>query len=89
MNKSLWREQRDIIYAGRRPVNPNDEWSDLRPPLTQEQMQRAADLTRQIMAEDYPRFAAAELTCERCLAATTCPLAFDSYNFDGDCIMEK
>lgn len=84
------QEIRTILWGNRVQVNPDDQWSDLSPPLTPEQMQRAADLTRLIMVDTFGEmYATAEMTCSRCLAAPTCALAFDCYNFDGDCLMEK
>lgn len=30
-----------------------------------------------------------EFTCDDCGARFSCPCAFDAYNTDGDCLMEK
>lgn len=90
MNMTLWREKRTILYDDRSPIDPDDTLSDFHPPLTQEQMDRLATITKQALAEDgFSACADKEMTCLRCSAAPTCALAFDSYNFDGDCIMEK
>lgn len=90
MNMTLWREKRIILYDSRKPIDPDDSLSDFHPPLTPEQMVRLVVLTKQGMLEDgFGYYADKEMTCSRCLSAPTCALAFDSYNFDGDCIMEK
>lgn len=30
-----------------------------------------------------------EFTCDMCTSAPTCSLAFDGYNTNGDCLLEK
>lgn len=30
-----------------------------------------------------------QFTCDDCTQKETCPCAFDAYNTDGDCLMEK
>ncbi len=73
--------------------NPNPEPEDeqwyLKKPRTQEQV---LELKKQAQLEygnmggmiSVPKF-----TCEECNLVAKCQLAFDLYNTDGDCLMEK
>lgn len=61
-------------------------------------MDQKEPLTPEALAEDRARMIAiykgegveiAAFTCDDCGARFTCGLAFDAYNVDGDCLMEK
>jgi len=69
----------------RQKINPNDKWSDLYPPLTEEQL--AADRKAQHVLNDFVN--EESYTCDTCEARYICPLVFDGYNTDGDCLMSK
>jgi len=36
-----------------------------------------------------PEYKDRENTCDYCISATMCALAYDFYNTDGDCLLEK
>lgn len=72
-----------IFNTERRMVDPDDQWSNLTPPLTLDQMRRLEELSLQDHAPGVT------LTCSSCTSAGVCALAFDGYNTDGDCLMTK
>ena len=68
--------------------------------LTEAESKAAADQVRvalQIVNDDVrksygkspEKIAAVEVTCENCGCNDNCEFAFDLYNTDGDCLMEK
>jgi hypothetical protein len=67
------RRFRELVYDTRRRTDPEAEWSLLEPPLTDAQLDAARG----------------GYTCDVCELRRTCPLVYDSYNVDGDCILEK
>jgi hypothetical protein len=74
---------REIMLNGRRPIDPSDEFSALQPPLTDEQLIELEWISG-AMDSGAPRY-----TCTSCASRRVCPVVFDSYNTDGDCLMEK
>ena len=38
---------------------------------------------------NVPGLSDTQFTCERCNKIRSCSLAFDCYNTDGDCLLEK
>lgn len=80
------------VFEGRRPTNPDDQWSPLEPPLTEDQLSKAREASLSLQTEDSPLLFSAdgrEFTCDGCASRYICPLVFDWYNTGGDCIMEK
>lgn len=66
--------------------DPNDEWM-WKTPLTPEELAGLEEESRfHAKAEgiDFERY-----TCKDCSLRTLCTLAFDDYNTDGDCLLEK
>ena len=84
-----------LLYGDRVRTDPTDQWSALTPPLTEAQVAElravALDLDDVISGGVFrERVEQGEgYTCDGCGARFTCPLVFDCYNTDGDCLMEK
>jgi len=67
----------------RRRIDPNNKWSDLEP-LTEEQLvEHRKKMTKR--SEFDPEY----YTCDQCQDRYVCPLVFDLYNTDGDCLASK
>jgi hypothetical protein len=77
------KEFQVIFTTNRFMTSPDDEWSDMFPPLTLAQMRRLEELALEDNAPEVT------MTCSTCTAASVCALAFDPYNTDGDCLMTK
>jgi len=89
----LWvltpREAFKKLVWDRTQVDPLDEWSDMTPALTEAQAAEAKALvTAAVTAEDNGP-APSEYTCDKCDHRFVCPLLFDLYNTQGDCLLEK
>lgn len=74
--------------------DPNDQWSAFAEPLSEAELagvrRAATDLLDALSYTDIHWTAVNEgYSCDGCGARATCPLVFDSYNTDGDCLMEK
>ena len=83
-----------IMIGDRVCEDPTDQWSHFSTPLTDTQ----ADLLLAIALEmdgaiDPNRpgeiKARGGYTCEDCSGRWTCPLVYDAYNTNGDCLMDK
>ena len=72
------------MFKNRKPIDPNNKWSDLHPPLTEEQL---AGYREEAGARN--EYAPAGYTCDKCADRYVCPLVFDGYNTDGDCLASK
>ncbi len=46
-------------------------------------------LRAEALRRDGPTYGFSSYTCDQCPCAPTCAFAFDAYNTDGDCLMEK
>ena len=66
----------------------DDEWSKYKDPLSEEELAELKTLTRQLL-DMQGAYAPSEHTCDDCADRFVCHLVFDSYNTQGDCLMEK
>jgi hypothetical protein len=84
-----------LLHDDRTPADPTDQWSHLDPPLDDERLAtlRATGLEMDDYYSGGVLRERVELgggyTCDTCSARFTCPLVFDDYNTDGDCLMSK
>lgn len=71
-----------------RERDPNNQWDWLNP-MTPEELaeyrkQQIEWARKLIVFGSTPEF-----TCDNCVHANKCTLAFNAYNTDGDCLWEK
>jgi len=64
-------------------------WDPLEVPRTQEQLLELRKQAQLLYGELCGTITVPEFTCEKCDQVNKCVLAFDLYNTDGDCLMEK
>lgn len=83
------RDEFNHIVHERNQTVADDQCNDYTPPLTQAELQTAAAVAYAAMVLLSPSMRGKTFTCSECGAAPVCPLAFDYYNTDGDCLMEK
>ena len=80
----------ELRKGGRKRPIPPDSFKPLETPRTPKDLRELATDA----LEAYREFAedpsaTPEFTCDTCTQASICCLAFDLYNTDGDCLMEK
>lgn len=77
-----------------RETDPKDPWSYLVPLTTKELAEERARAIASMRDAGYVDVAdeverGDGFTCDGCSEAPTCTLAYDEYNIDGDCLMDK
>lgn len=76
----------EILWKGRTSTDPGDEFSPLTPALSEERLQVLRSVFVELYGEDMK---SKSFTCDDCGLRATCPLVFDLYNTEGDCLMDK
>ena len=72
----------------KRHRDPTDEWLYVEP-LTDEQLKADRDLVIRRNSEFVKYDVNQVYTCDNCVLANRCSLAFDIYNTNGDCLLSK
>lgn len=76
-----------VLHHSRATADVEDQWSMLSPDLTEQQV---LDLrTALIKQYSVAGIDIKEFTCDTCTDKMRCPLAFDAYNTEDDCLMVK